>query len=84
MSKADEIMDRNDSYIFKLADMYDLANTLESEVKRLRDFIIFEATCPCCSGITECDDDCTLADEEPRDFTRMAYARYFLEVTLRI
>lgn len=49
-----------------------------NEIERLREWIEGDARCPCCDTFSECDDECTFADDCPIEHERMMAARAVL------
>lgn len=45
------------------------------EIDRLRGYFEYDATCPCCMGITECEEGCTFSEDAPEDHEKMFFAR---------
>ena len=55
--------------------------TKDEKIKYLREYLEFDACCPCCQETKECSDGCTFEDDDPYAFERMKFARDVLEKT---
>ncbi len=46
-----------------------------NHIEALLEYISDDCFCPCCEGVTDCNDDCTYEDDSPTDAQAMYYAR---------
>lgn len=44
-------------------------------IERMQNWLEGDCYCPCCTGVRECAEDCTLAADDPNAAERMAGAR---------
>lgn len=46
-----------------------------AHIETLEEYVSSDCFCPCCEGVTDCNDDCTYEDDCPTDAQAMYYAR---------
>lgn len=51
---------------------------LQAEIERLREYIAYDANCPCCNQNEECEEGCTFKDDCPDGAEKMEMARKIL------
>lgn len=51
---------------------------LRNRVKRLETWLEGDAYCPCCTGVKECSEGCTFAEDDPAAHERMLDVRAVL------
>lgn len=55
-----------------------IATNLRAKVEKYEDYLRNRASCPCCEGIDECDEECTFADDCPDENEAMWHVRDLL------
>ena len=50
----------------------------DTELKRLRDWLVVETNCPCCQQTERCTDDCTFETDAPDGYTHIEEVRALL------
>lgn len=55
-----------------------VATSLRAQLVKYEDFLRNKATCPCCVGVDECDEECTFAEDCPEENESMWHVRDLL------
>ncbi len=69
---------KSNSYIVDNARLAEESERLRNRVMHLELYLKGEAYCPCCTGLRECEEGCTFAEDDPSANERMLEVRAVL------